>query len=59
MVPISDGNLLPEMLPEIAQAAEGLEFVDGHAFPSSLGKVKKARVNRIFSSSWPSREQTA
>jgi hypothetical protein len=27
MVPISDGNLLPE----IAQVTEGLEFIDGHA----------------------------
>jgi hypothetical protein len=27
MAPISDGNLLPE----IAQVAEGLEFIDGHA----------------------------
>jgi hypothetical protein len=29
MVPISDGNLLPD----IAQVAEGLEFIDGHAIP--------------------------
>jgi hypothetical protein len=52
VVPISDGNLLPE----IAQVAEGLEFIDGYAV--LLGKVKKARVNREdFLLLWPSRKQ--
>jgi hypothetical protein len=38
--PISDGNLLPE----IAQVVEELEFIDGHAI--TWGKKLKARVNR-------------
>jgi hypothetical protein len=36
MVPISDGNLVPE----IAQVAEGLEFIDGHAIPLENSKKR-------------------
>jgi hypothetical protein len=50
MVPISDGNLLPE----IAQAAEGLEFIDGRAI---FGKLNKTRVKKRLCSSCLPREQ--
>jgi hypothetical protein len=50
MVPISDGNLVPE----IAQVAEGLEFIDGHAIPLENSKKRVWAVciakQRLFSS---------